>query len=111
MSLFLFITVFITILNKAEAYGMASSYLLDKTMYLYPGESAEYKVELQNNEENEIRIIFNLESEIAQVIDNREFYIVGDNIRTVPIAISIKMPEKSSKVDERRYNGSIALVA
>jgi hypothetical protein len=91
--------------QDASSFGLASSYLENNTMILFPGETREYKVELQNVDSSEIRAKFVLESNITKVIDEKEFYIVGNKTQVLPIMLSITAPEsaKPGETFEVRY--------
>ena len=93
LRIFIFLSFFLVSLNLVYGFGMASTYIENGIMYLAPGEIKEYKVELQNNDPNEQNIKFELESDIATIKNEQEFYVVGgDKIRQNVILI-IEVPK------------------
>jgi len=92
MKLSLYVVLLLLALSFAHGFGMASSYLEDKTMLLAPGEVREYKIELQNNDPNAKKVKFDLISDIATIKNEQEFYLVGgDNIKET-VTLVIKIP-------------------
>ena len=88
-----FLSFFLVSINLVYAFGMASSYLEDKTMYLAPGEIREYKVELQNNDPVEQKVKFELESDIATIKNEQEYYIVGGDKIKHAVILEIEVPK------------------
>ena len=62
-------------------------------MYLAPGEIKEYKVELQNNDPAEQKIKFELESDIATIKNEQEFYVVGGDKIKQNVILLIEVPK------------------
>jgi len=78
-------------------FGIAAVPPENNTMFLSPGETKEYKVELQNNDASELKIKFFLDSKIASVADEREYYVVGNKTPFVEITLLIKIPDTAKK--------------
>ncbi len=93
MKLYFYMVVFLLSLSMVNAFGMASNYLEDKTMYLAPGEIKEYKVELQNNDPVEQKIKFELQSEIATIKNKQEYYLVGGDKIKQDVILIIEAPK------------------
>ena len=87
--------IFLCFVPSAHSFGLASSYLKNRTMLLYPGESRDYTVEIQNNAESEMRFSLKLNSDIARLIEPRDFYMVGGENKIIPVAIKITVPTKA----------------
>jgi hypothetical protein len=100
ISYFIIFFLFVLNINIVNGFGLASSYLENNTMFLSPGKTQEYKVELQNNDNSEIKVKFRLESEIAKVLDEKEYYIVGGENKVKVITLLIKVPENSNPGEE-----------
>jgi hypothetical protein len=101
-SIFFLSSLFVLIVfsSFAYGYGMASSYLANNTLYLTPGESKEYSVELQNKDPTELKFVFQLDSDIASVIDKQEYYLIGNSSVVKEIKIKIDMPKAALPGEE-----------
>ena len=92
--------------SAVAGYGMASEFLENNVMILHPGETKEYRIELQNTEDADMRFRFNLESDIARIKDNQTEYVVGKGKPFQSIAMIISMPEDAKPGEEHfvRYS-------
>ena len=93
----IFYVFFLLLLTQVNAFGLASGYLPNNTMLLKPGESKTYVVELQNNDPNELKMDFVISSDIVEIINKKESYIVGNKTRKVNIILNITMPINVTK--------------
>jgi len=98
-NILIFSLMIIILMQIVHGYGLASDYLADNTMYLAPGESREFRVELQNAEAK-LKFSFELESDIAAVKDPEEFYYVGGNKTKQNVILLIEMPKNAVPGDE-----------
>jgi hypothetical protein len=91
---FLFLSLILSCF--AYGYGLGSGFLENNTMLLSPGESKEYIIELQNNDLIPLKMKFFLESDIASVINQEEYYFVGNLTPIKQITLLIKVPEDAT---------------
>lgn len=93
LRIFIFLSIFLVSINLVYGFGMASTYIENGIMYLAPGEIKEYKVELQNNDPVEQNIKFELESDIATIKNEQEFYVVGGDKIKQNVILVIEVPK------------------
>ena len=97
---FLLILFFICSFTNANAFGIASPYLENNEMILSPGESKDYRIEIQNVDLVEIKVKFFLESNITQIVDEKEFYLVGNKTQVQEIFLRVRVPENAKPGEE-----------
>jgi hypothetical protein len=95
--LFLF---FICFCINVNAFGIASPYLENNEMSVSPGESKDYKIELQNVDPIEIKVKFFLESNITKIVDEKEFYFVGNKTPIKEVILRVTLPENAKPGEE-----------
>jgi hypothetical protein len=123
MKKLLFPTIILALLaasSLAHAFGMASSYLENNTMYLAPDEQRDFSIEIQNVDDTPIKAIIKVESAIAHIEDEQGYYLVGGEYGpTKDITLVVRAPEnatpgqeytvKYSAYPEQENNSSISL--
>jgi hypothetical protein len=95
--LFLF---FICFCINVNAFGIASPYLENNEMTLSPGESRDYKIEIQNVDPSEIKVKFFLESNITRMVDEKEYFLVGNKTPIQEIVLRVTLPENAKPGEE-----------
>ena len=96
MKKLIFIVFLILFLKEVIAIGIVTDYLENNTLELMEGTSTTYQILLQNTEE-EINVRVGLDSEIAEIINYEEEYILPAGISHTPIVFNITAP-KHAKV-------------
>ncbi len=99
MKKLIFMFFLVLFLKEAAAIGIVTTYLEDNTLELMEGKSATYEIKLQNTEEEtEVRLV--MDSEIAEIIDYKETYVLPKGVSNTPVAFNITAPKDAKVGDE-----------
>ncbi len=94
-----FILLLILFIKEITAIGIVTMYLENNILEVMEGTSETYEIQLQNTEEEiEVRLV--LDSEIAEIIDYKERYVLPAGISNTPIIFDITAPKDAKVGDE-----------
>lgn len=87
------VVVFALLASFASAFGIGSTFLDSNTLKIEEGQTAFYRIELQNSDDIDVPILFRLSSEadVAIVAESQEIYMVPAN-EVVKIVVNITSP-------------------
>jgi len=86
----------ILLLPYVYSLGMASTYLQENTLKLEPGESYIYFITLQNGDDIDVNAEFFLNSEIAEIVNPKETYLLKGKSYDTEIMLNITIPKEDS---------------
>jgi hypothetical protein len=84
------------LIPSVYSLGMASTYLQENTLKLKPGESYIYFITLQNGDTIDINAEFTLNSEIAEIVNPKETYLLKGKSYDTEIILNITIPKEDS---------------
>ena len=81
---------------QVMAMGIASDFLEQDTMRLAPGETRLYGIRLQNPEPKDVWVRAGVESEIAQLVNPQERYLLKAGSYANALSIEVRAPEDAA---------------
>ncbi len=89
------IAAFILLALAANSYAIAvgSPFLQDDTLKIPESHSGSYTIVLQNIEESNANLDVILNSEIAEIVDKKDVYVVPAGVTDYPVTFKITQPE------------------
>ncbi|MBI2664945.1 hypothetical protein HYX10_06425 [Candidatus Woesearchaeota archaeon] len=98
--------VILALAANAHAIAVGSPYLEENTLKIPEGQTATYTITLQNIEDSDAQAIVSAAG-IAEIIDEKESYIVPAGVTDFPIAFKITPPEDAELGDVYEVSYSV----
>ena len=97
----LFLFVYFLLLCKVNALGMATDYVPDNTILLAKGESKLHRINLQNPDDESMKVRFELhETEIAKITGDENVFVLPPKNFDKNIYINITIPKNAKTGEE-----------
>jgi len=103
------VLIIFTVLPVVQAIGLNMDYLPDNTLKLHAGESAIYGVRIPNIADEEVRVVFTVESsgDVVRVIDPEDVYIIPPKKLDTAVNMRVIIPEDAEV--GKRYSVNMRL--
>jgi hypothetical protein len=105
---YMILLAILLLIPLVSAFGISSPYWDDNPLIMYPGQTRDFDLTLQNMVEEEtlnIKATIVQGSEIANLLDEDGIYEVPYRMKNIPVSIEIKIPQNA--IDSEEYIISI----